>query len=129
MITGPLAGLTPAPADGPPSDSPAPLAGDPALRLLRRHLDRTVEGGRAVQAFARGDQQLLRRSRWETGADLLATLNASARPGHRDTFGRLADDDGRRFVVAWLAAAVYEQAAASALSRASWSPGSGLTQD
>ncbi|GAA3387659.1 hypothetical protein [Cryptosporangium minutisporangium] len=114
----------PAPASG----DPAPLTGDPVLRLLRRHLDRTVEGGRAVQAFARSDQQLLRTTRWETGADLLTALNAAARPGRRDTFGRLADDEGRRFVVAWLAAAVYEQAAAWALSRAAWSPTGGLDE-
>ncbi|GAA0262488.1 hypothetical protein [Cryptosporangium japonicum] len=101
---------------------PPPARVDPALELLRRHLDRAVDGGRAVHALARSDQHVLRRARWDTGADLLAALEAAARPGTRDVFGRLADDDGRRFVLAWLAAAVYEQTAAWTLSRAAWSP-------
>ncbi|EXG80703.1 hypothetical protein [Cryptosporangium arvum] len=116
MITGDRS----APGIEPTERSPA--RHDHALELLRRHLDRAVDGGRAVHAFARPDQRLLRRARWDTGADLLAALEAAARPGRRDVFGRLADDDGRRFVLAWLAAAVYEQTAAWALSRAAWSP-------
>ncbi|MFI5953333.1 hypothetical protein [Cryptosporangium sp. NPDC051539] len=108
MITAPQAGPT-------AYELPRP---DPALGLLRRHLDRTVDGGRAIQAFAadrrRGDLP-------DTGTALLASLTAAARPGERNAFGRLVDDDGERFVLAWLAAAVYEQAAAQALTRAAWS--------
>lgn len=118
---------TPHPHGAATDDHPsAPL--DPALHLLRRHLERAVDGGRAVQAFARSDQHVLRRARWDAGADFLAALETAAKPGTRDVFGRLTDDDGRRFVDTWLAAAVYEQAAARALGRAAWSP-SGLSPE
>ncbi len=102
----------------PSTTSPA----DPALRLVRRHVERVVDGGRAVQALAGRDEHRLRAARLVAGADLLATLTDAARLSTRDPFGRLVDDDSRGFAQAWLAFALYEQAAALAFAEASWCP-------
>ncbi|GAB3143025.1 hypothetical protein GCM10027290_18690 [Micromonospora sonneratiae] len=97
-------------------------SGDPVLQLLRRHVERVVAGGRAVEALAASDGQRMRRARFDTGAELLDSLLAAARNRSRDVFGRLASHDGSRFAEAWLALAVYEAAASSALSELSWLP-------
>ncbi|MEU8080489.1 hypothetical protein AB0B31_34155 [Catellatospora citrea] len=97
-----------------------PATGDPALQLLRRHLERVVGGGRAVQALADDQERRLRRARLDLGAYLLAELSAAARFRPRDPFGRLTGDDAEGFTRAWLAAAVYERAATQALIEASW---------
>ncbi|MFC7246895.1 hypothetical protein ACFQO7_30830 [Catellatospora aurea] len=99
-----------------------PVTGDPALQLLRRHLERVVSGGRAVAALADGQQRRLRRARLDLGAYLLAELSSAARFRRRDPFGRLTGDDAEAFTRAWLAAAVYEQHATSALTHATWLP-------
>jgi hypothetical protein len=99
-----------------------PITGDPALHLLRRHLERVVAGGRAVQALAESQERRLRRARLDLGADLLAALTTTARVRPRDAFGRITGDDGHAFAQAWLAAAVYEEAASRALTEASWMP-------
>ena len=110
-----------------PAGAPSSAAtGDPSLQLLRRHLERVVSGGRAVQALVDSDERRLRRARLDTGAELLAALTAAARARPRDAFGRLAGDDGEAFARSWLAAAVYEQAASRALTEASWLPGAPL---
>ncbi|GIJ47471.1 hypothetical protein Val02_43570 [Virgisporangium aliadipatigenens] len=109
------------PEEPPPPGEVVPLAvGDPALRLLRRHLERVVSGGRAVQALATPEQRRLAAARLETGAALLGRLTDAARTRPRDAFGRLTDDGGQPFVAAWLAAAVYEEAASAAVAEASW---------
>ncbi|HKF00627.1 MAG TPA: hypothetical protein VKG45_17060 [Actinomycetes bacterium] len=115
----------PARDDGERAAAPARATptGDPSLQVLRRHLERAVSGGRAVQALAASDRARLRRARLETGAALLEALTTSARARPRDAFGRLADDGGQPFAEAWLALAVYEQAASRALAEASWLPG------
>ncbi|MFC7762317.1 hypothetical protein ACFQY4_32975 [Catellatospora bangladeshensis] len=61
----------------------APATGDPAMQLLRRHLERVVSGGRAVHALVATEERRLRRSRLDLGAHLLAelTLAARHRPG------------------------------------------------
>ncbi|GAA1417602.1 hypothetical protein [Catellatospora coxensis] len=99
-----------------------PVTGDPALQLLRRHLERVVSGGRAVHALADGQERRLRRARLDLGAYLLAELSGAARFRPRDAFGRLTGDDAEAFTTAWLAAAVYEQHATSALTHATWLP-------
>ncbi|MFD0597645.1 hypothetical protein ACFQZ4_39600 [Catellatospora coxensis] len=98
------------------------MTGDPALQLLRRHLERVVSGGRAVHALADGQERRLRRARLDLGAYLLAELSGAARFRPRDAFGRLTGDDAEAFTTAWLAAAVYEQHATSALTHATWLP-------
>jgi len=103
-------------------------ARDAALRLLRRHVERVVAGGRAAQALARTEESQLRRARLDTGAEVLARLARTAGAYARDTFGRLAADDGVAFTDAWLAAALYEQAAARTLLEASWLPAAELAQ-
>ncbi|WP_327010075.1 hypothetical protein OHA72_24250 [Dactylosporangium sp. NBC_01737] len=48
------------------------------------------------------------------------TEAACTRP--RDMFGRLAGDDGSAFAQAWLATAVYTDAATRAVAEATWLP-------
>jgi hypothetical protein len=98
-------------------------AGELALHLVRRHAERVVAGGRAVQALARPDESRLLAARLETGAGLLRALTAAAAHRPRDTFGRRLDTDVTAFAEAWLAVTVYEQAASWTLSEASWLPG------
>ncbi|MBV1850214.1 hypothetical protein [Catellatospora tritici] len=107
-------------ADRLPPVRRAEATGDPALRLLRRHLERVVTGGRAVQALAESQERALLRARLDLGAHLLGELTGAARHRPRDTFGRVTGDDGHGFARAWLAAAVYEQAASATLTEASW---------
>ncbi|MGY0235244.1 hypothetical protein [Longispora urticae] len=95
---------------------------DPALRFLRAQVERTVSGGRAVQALAADESRVLRRARLDTGAALMAAVGAAARHRPRDAFGRLADDDGHAYALAWLSAAVYEDAATRAFAEATWLP-------
>jgi hypothetical protein len=68
------------------------------------------------------DTGRLRRARLETGAALLDRLTTAAGNRPRDAFGRLSDDDGTAFAQAWLAAAVYSDAATRAFAEASWLP-------
>ncbi|MEU8004605.1 hypothetical protein AB0B66_25885 [Catellatospora sp. NPDC049111] len=110
-----LSGQQPAAVAGRP-----PTTGDPALQLLRRHLERVVSGGRAVHALADTQERRLRQARLDLGAYLLASVTAAARHRPRDVFGRITVDDGDEFARAWLAAAVYERAATQALIEASW---------
>ncbi|MDI1462472.1 hypothetical protein QEZ54_15985 [Catellatospora sp. KI3] len=112
--------FTGAAPDALPPVGRAAATGDPALRLLRRHLERVVTGGRAVQALAESQERALRRARLDLGAHLLGELTGVARQRPRDSFGRITGDDGHGFARAWLAAAVYEQAASAALTEASW---------
>ncbi|MEV0457104.1 hypothetical protein [Catellatospora methionotrophica] len=105
---------------GPAVAGRPPATGDPALQLLRRHLERVVSGGRAVHALADDQERRLRRARLDLGAHLLAELASAARSRPRDPFGRLTGDDAENFTRAWVAAAVYERAATQALIEASW---------
>jgi hypothetical protein len=100
-------------------------AAGPALELLRRNVDRVAAGGRGVMALPPStrypsDALRLRRARLETGAQLLDALTAAAVNRQRDAFGRLAGDDSSAFARAWLAAAVYADAADRSLAEASW---------
>ncbi|MEV4510435.1 hypothetical protein AB0K00_15890 [Dactylosporangium sp. NPDC049525] len=104
----------------------AATTGDPVLRLLAAQVERTVSGGRTVHTFAAGrgpsDATRLRRARLDTGAVLLDRLTEAACTRPRDTFGRLAGDDGSAFAQAWLATAVYTDAATRAVAEATWLP-------
>jgi hypothetical protein len=120
-------GAAPAPPDGPAAPVPGAagigaVSADPALGLLRRHLERVVSGGRAVEALAPSPRPRLAAARLPTGARLLDELSTAARSRQRDTYGRLVADAGDAFAVAWLAAAVYERAASRAVSEAAWGP-------
>ncbi|WP_155370559.1 hypothetical protein [Catellatospora vulcania] len=108
--------------DGAASTARPPATGDPALQLLRRHVERMVAGGRAVHALADTQERSLRRARLDLGAYLLASVTAAARHRSRNVFGRVTSDDGEGFARAWLAAAVYEAAATQTLIEASWRP-------
>ncbi|HET8661807.1 MAG TPA: hypothetical protein VFM55_22780 [Micromonosporaceae bacterium] len=108
------------PAGGPAATT-APF-GDLALHLIRRHVERVVAGGRAVQALASPDEARLRAARLDTGAGLVQALTTAAQARPRDPFGRPVGTDGAAFTDAWLAVAVYEQAASLALNEASWRP-------
>ena len=110
------------PADGPLGEAPPAPAGDLALHLVRRHVERVVSGGRAVQALAAPDEHRVRAARLETGAGLLRALTTAAGHRPRDPFGRPLTDDAATFAQAWLSVAVYEQAASWAFSEASWLP-------
>ncbi|MET7424867.1 hypothetical protein [Dactylosporangium sp. NPDC005555] len=100
--------------------------GDPVLRLIAAQVERTVSGGRTVHTFAAGrgpsDATRLRRARLDTGAALLDRLTEAACTRPRDAFGRLAGDDGSAFARAWLATAVYTDAATRAAAEATWLP-------
>ncbi|WP_157641485.1 hypothetical protein [Longispora albida] len=93
---------------------------DPALALLRRHIERITAGGRAVQALAGVDSGALRRARLETGAALLDQVTLAARDRGRDPFGRITSDSGEEFARSWLALVLYEAAAARAFAQAGW---------
>jgi hypothetical protein len=121
----------PGPDDGTAVDEPADtappaatgaaeLSGDLALRLVRRHTERVVVGGRAVQALAVPDERRVHAARLETGAALLRALTGAAQAAGRDPFGRPLADAATTFALAWLSLAVYEQAASWALVEASW---------
>ncbi|MFF5229078.1 hypothetical protein [Dactylosporangium sp. NPDC000521] len=99
---------------------------DPVLRLLAAQVERTVSGGRTVHTFAAGrgpsDATRLRRARFDAGAALLDRLTEAACTRPRDAFGRLSGDDGSAFAQAWLATAVYTDAATRAVAEATWLP-------
>ncbi|MEU9010737.1 hypothetical protein AB0D12_13330 [Streptomyces sp. NPDC048479] len=101
----------------------APPALPVELDLLRRAVDRTVAGGRAVTA-ASADGELPRRLRavgLATGADCALSLAETAADRRHDALGRLLPADPDAFAAAWLAASVYTSAAARSLLSAAWS--------
>ncbi|WP_406402568.1 hypothetical protein OH805_25445 [Streptomyces sp. NBC_00879] len=107
----------------PPPQGDAPPALPVELDLLRRAVDRTVAGGRAVTAAA-ADGELPRRLRavgLTTGAQCAQSLADAAADRRHDPLGRLLPADPDAFAAAWLAAAVYCSAAARSLLPAAWS--------
>ncbi|MFH8615591.1 hypothetical protein ACH4E8_11035 [Streptomyces sp. NPDC017979] len=106
---------------------PGPVGAHPALPveldLLRRAVDRTVAGGRAVTAAA--DDELPRRLRavgLSSGAECIRALAGAAAERRRDGLGRLLPADPDAFATAWLAASVYATAATRSLLPTLWSP-------
>ncbi|MEU4497368.1 hypothetical protein AB0F96_28965 [Streptomyces sp. NPDC023998] len=111
----PAVGARPLPA--------APPALPVELDLLRRAVDRTVAGGRAVTA-ASADGELPRRLRavgLTMGAECARSLAETAADRRHDALGRLLPADPDAFAEAWLATAVYSSAAARSLLLAAWS--------
>ncbi|MFF9864013.1 hypothetical protein ACF1G0_01045 [Streptomyces sp. NPDC013953] len=109
----------------PPPEAPAALPLE--LDLLRRAVDRTVAGGRAVTAAA-ADGELPRRLRavgLSTGAGCARALEEASSARGRDALGRLTPADPDVFARAWLAASVYVSAAARSLLSAAWASSSG----
>ncbi|MEU9606945.1 hypothetical protein [Streptomyces sp. NPDC048057] len=111
-----------------PAPGPGPAGAHPALPveldLLRRAVDRTVAGGRAVMA-ASADDELPRRLRavgLSSGAECIRALAGAAADRRRDGLGRLLPADPDGFATAWLAASVYATAATRSLLPALWSP-------
>ncbi|MER7047276.1 hypothetical protein [Streptomyces jumonjinensis] len=123
--TGPAQEPTAGPGPAQPA-GPGPEAAPPVLpmelELLRRAVDRTVAGGRAVTA-ASADGELPRRlaaAGLTTGAECARALAETAADRRHDALGRLLPADPGAFATAWLAAAVYASAAARSLIPAAW---------
>jgi len=97
-----------------------PHAGPP-LAFARHILERVVAAGRAaLLGGVATDARRLAEAHMDAGADLLKALGAAGTRRGRDVFGRLDPHDTARLARAWLAVAVYEQAAALAATRAAW---------
>ncbi|MFE4366946.1 hypothetical protein ACFRMN_01600 [Streptomyces sp. NPDC056835] len=112
------------PGRGEPMEAGAPPALPVELDLLRRTVDRSVAGGRAVSA-ASADDELPRRLRavgLTTGARRVEALTDAAADRRHDVLGRLLPADPGGFALAWLAATVYASAATESLLLAAWTP-------
>ncbi|MFC7217833.1 hypothetical protein ACFQLX_06570 [Streptomyces polyrhachis] len=110
------------PAGTPPPALPAAPPSAPApLHLLRRRTEQAVAAGRRALALpATDDTRPLRRAGLTTAAELLDRLRRAAADRGRDHFGRLLPADTDHFAEAWLAAALYTEAAATLLCRTAW---------
>ncbi|MEU8510018.1 hypothetical protein AB0C76_00330 [Kitasatospora sp. NPDC048722] len=109
----------------PPLDPSAhPL--DPPAHLLGRRIEQTVTSGRSAlppgTSTTAADAARLREAGLTTAADLLDALRTAATDHRRDVFGRVVPDDHSAFTTAWLAAAHYTEALATALCQAAWTP-------
>lgn len=102
-----------------PGAEPAPQ--EPPLHLLRHQLERVVAAGRtALLSGVDGDARRLAEAHLAGAAAVSAELGAATARRTRDVFGRLAPHDASRLARAWLASAIYEQAAAREVTRAGW---------
>lgn len=95
-----------------------------SLPLLRHHVEQAAAAGRAITRTALLDRDCARldRDALHTGAALLRDLAATAVPV-RDAFHRTVNTKERpkdAYPLAWLAAAVYTQAAAADLTVSRW---------
>lgn len=96
----------------------------PPLGFARHTLERVVSAGRAaLLGGVATDARKLAEAQLGAGAGLLTALGAAGTRRARDVFGRLDPHDTPRLARAWLALAVYEQAAALAATRAAWTTG------
>ncbi|MEU9073396.1 hypothetical protein [Kitasatospora sp. NPDC048538] len=115
----------PAPTGAAPRDLPAAAPYGPPVHVLGRRVDQTVTTGRHATApsaaTAAADRELLRAAGLGTAAELLDVLRSAAADQRRDVFGRVVADDHEAFAGAWLAAACYTEAVATALCAAGWS--------
>lgn len=96
-----------------------------SLHLLRHHVEHAASAGRAITrtALLERDCARLDAEAMHVAASLLRELVAQATPV-RDVFARLVDTDSHPkdgYALAWLAAAVYEHAAAAELAVRQWS--------
>jgi hypothetical protein len=81
------------------------------LHLLTRRLERCVEGGRIAAPGRAGDIASLRAAQLHTAAELADRLDTAATQIERDHFGRIEATANERLALAWLAGAVYAEAA------------------
>ncbi|WP_308272308.1 hypothetical protein [Kitasatospora sp. SUK 42] len=119
------AGLAAAPPVAtPPVLVPVVPPAGPPVHVLGRRVEQTVTTGRHAlapsEATAAADRSLLRAAGLTTAAQLLDGLRAAAANQRRDVFGRTVPDDHDAFATAWLAAAGYIEALATALCSAAW---------
>ncbi|MFI6152784.1 hypothetical protein ACIBCA_08830 [Kitasatospora sp. NPDC051170] len=124
----PASAVTPATAAAPEELRPAPAS--PPVHVLARRVAQTVTTGRHAlapgEAGAAADRRLLGTAGLATAAELLDGLRAESANQRRDVFGRVIPDDHDGFATAWLAAACYTEALATALCTAAWAgPGEG----
>jgi hypothetical protein len=93
----------------------------PPLHLVRHQLERVVAAGRAaLLSGVDDDARHLSGAHLGTAAAVISALGAAGVRRTRDVFGRLDPHDADSLARAWLAAAVYEQAAAREVIRAAW---------
>lgn len=115
--------LTRADLPGALSAAAFPAVDPPAapLHLVRHQLQRVVSGGRAaLLSGVTGDARRLADAHLSGAAAVVAALGAAGVRRTRDVFGRMDPHDAQVLARAWLAAAVYEQAAAREVTRAAW---------
>jgi hypothetical protein len=118
----------PAAAAGPRAGSPGRHEGrtttvraSPPLHLLRHQIERVAAAGRAVLlSGVDHDARRLAEAHLATAGTVLTALGAAGTRRTRDVFGRLDPHDTDRLAGAWLAAAVFEHAAAQESTRQSW---------
>ncbi|MEU6235773.1 hypothetical protein ABZ885_22445, partial [Kitasatospora sp. NPDC047058] len=120
----PPAALPPSLPGAPAAAPDAPDAPDAPVHLLTRRVEQAVTGGRQTLALGSGttgaDVVRLQAAGLATGAALLDGLRAAAGDQPRDVFGRIVADDHDAFTAAWVAAACYAEALASALCAGGW---------
>jgi hypothetical protein len=93
----------------------------PPLHLLRRRIERAVEGGRTAAPGDPRDAERLRAAALLSAAELTERLDAACRIG-RDAFGRAVAPSHDSLADAWLAAAVYLVAADRSAELEAWAP-------
>ncbi|MBM2622015.1 SWIM zinc finger family protein [Actinoplanes sp. LDG1-06] len=93
----------------------------PPLHLVRHQLERVAAAGRAaLLSGAEQDAARLAVAHLATAAAVVGALAEAGVRRTRDVFGRLDPQDSRHLAQAWLAAAVYEQAASAEATRSAW---------
>ncbi|MFF2073990.1 hypothetical protein ACFVXG_04455 [Kitasatospora sp. NPDC058162] len=120
----PSTGRPKEPSAGPSAELPTAPPVGPPVHVLGRRVEQAVTTGRSAlapsAAAAAADRGLLRAAGLVTAAELLDGLRAAAADQPRDVFGRIVTDDHEAFATAWLAAADYTEALATALCSAAW---------
>ncbi|MGW0216775.1 hypothetical protein ACWDXH_20535 [Micromonospora chokoriensis] len=116
-------------ADLPDGETTRPCDNDqpqPPLHLLTHHLQRVVAAGRAALVpDVDRDVRALMDAQLPTAASVLRELRRSGHRRSRDAFGRLNQQDSSALAVAWLTAAAYQHAAATAVAAGSWQANGG----
>jgi hypothetical protein len=99
---------------------PTRFTSSPPLHLLTRRLERALEGGRAAVPGDPADADRLRALALPTAAELVDGLESACRVS-RDAFGRAEVGSADDLAHAWLAAAVYVDAASRSAELEHWS--------
>jgi len=113
-------GDLPVTVNRPPVRFDQPVVVDaPPVHLLTRRVQRAVEGGRTAVPGDPVDGERLRNLAMPTAAALLESVETACRPT-RDAFGRLIPTGRDELALAWLAAAVFLEAANRSAGREAW---------